>query len=244
MDKAFFTVATQLSLDYNMPLSFLLDNENHFSIYSPLEGRRRFEDNPDIFLKMAVFNGKVVATGKEEGIEAIKEIVGERTGDWIFDGGTLSRIIMMLSSHNRILEMIHPFFVKEKKSNKERENLLYRIIEKEEIERYRDDDAFSEAFAFDENAPDEIGVAIMENGEIVSISGASSDSPLMWQIGVNTKPEYRGKGYGKMAVDILSDIVLDIGHLPFYGTSFSHISSMNVALSSSFRPMWSELISD
>ena len=140
--------------------------------------------------------------------------------------------------------MIHPFFVKEKKSNKERENLLYRIIEKEEIERYRDDDAFSEAFAFDENAPDEIGVAIMENGEIVSISGASSDSPLMWQIGVNTKPEYRGKGYGEMAVDILSDIVLDIGHLPFYGTSFSHISSMNVALSSSFRPMWSELISD
>ena len=244
MDKAFFTVATQLSLDYNMPLSFLLDNENHFSIYSPLEGRRRFEDNPDVFLKMAVFNGKVVATGKEEGIEAIKEIVGERKGDWIFDGGTLSRIIMMLSSHNRRLEMIHPFFVKEKKSNKERENLLYRIIEKEEIERYRDDDAFSEAFAFDENAPDEIGVAIMENGEIVSISGASSDSPLMWQIGVNTKPEYRGKGYGKMAVDILSDIVLDIGHLPFYGTSFSHISSMNVALSSSFRPMWSELISD
>ena len=244
MDKAFFTVATQLSLDYNMPLSFLLDNENHFSIYAPLEGRRRFEDNTDVFLKMAVFNGKVVVTGKEEGIEAIKEIVGERKGDWIFDGGTLSRIIMMLSSHNRRLEMIHPFFVKEKKSNKERENLLYRIIEKEEIERYRDDDAFSEAFAFDENAPDEIGVAIMENGEIVSISGASSDSPLMWQIGVNTKPEYRGKGYGKMAVDILSDIVLDIGHLPFYGTSFSHISSMNVALSSSFRPMWSELISD
>ena len=244
MDKAFSTVATQLSFDYNMPLSFLLDNENHFSIYSPLEGRRRFEDNPDVFLKMAVFNGKVVATGKEEGIEAIKEIVGERKGDWIFDGGTLSRIIMMLSSHNRRLEMIHPFFVKEKKSNKERENLLYRIIEKEEIERYRDDDAFSEAFAFDENAPDEIGVAIMENGEIVSISGASSDSPLMWQIGVNTKPEYRGKGYGKMAVDILSDIVLDIGHLPFYGTAFSHISSMNVALSSSFRPMWSELISD
>ena len=244
MDKAFSTVATQLSFDYNMPLYFLLDNENHFSIYKPQEGRRRFEDNPDVFLKMAVFNGKVVATGKEEGIEAIKEIVGERKGDWIFDGGTLSRIIMMLSSHNRRLEMIHPFFVKEKKSNKERENLLYRIIEKEEIERYRDDDAFSEAFAFDENAPDEIGVAIMENGEIVSISGASSDSPLMWQIGVNTKPEYRGKGYGKMAVDILSDIVLDIGHLPFYGTSFSHISSMNVALSSSFRPMWSELISD
>ena len=241
MDKAFSTVATQLSFDYNMPLSFLLDNENHFSIYKPQEGRRRFEDNPEVFLKMAVFNGKVVATGKEEGVKAIKEIVGERRGDWIFDGGTLSRIIMMLSTHNRRLEMVHPFFVKEKKSNKERGNLSYRIIEKEEIEKYRDDDDFSEAFAFDENAPNEIGVAIMEKGEIVSIAGASSDSPLMWQIGVNTKPKYRGKGYGKIAVDILSDIVIDRGHLPFYGTAFSHISSMNVALSSFFRPMWIEL---
>ena len=244
MDKDFLTVATQLSLDYNMPLSFLLDNDNHFSVYAPLEGRRRFEDNPDVFLKMAVFTGKVVATGKEEGIEANKEIIGKSKGDWIFDGGTLSRIIMMLSSYNRRLEMIHPFFVKSHKSFEDKVDLSYRIIEKDEIEKYRCDDDFSEAFAFDENAPDEIGVAIIENGEIVSISGASSDSVLMWQIGVNTKPKYRGKGYGKMAVDILSDIVIDRGHLPFYGTSFSHIASMNVALSSSFRPMWSELISD
>ena len=93
MDNAFFTVVAQLSFDYNMPLSCLLDNENHFSIYVPQEGRRLFEDNPDIFLKMAVFNGKVVATGKEEAIEAIKEIVGDRKGNCIFDGGKLSRII-------------------------------------------------------------------------------------------------------------------------------------------------------
>ena len=103
MDKAFSTVVAQLSFDYNMPLSFLLDNENHFSIYKPQEGRRRFDDNPDIFLKMAVFNGKIVATGKEEAIEAIKGIIGKRKGDWIFDDGSLSKIIMMLSTYNRRL---------------------------------------------------------------------------------------------------------------------------------------------
>ena len=244
MADVFSLVASQLALDYSMPLSSVMDKENHYSLYTPMEGRRRFEDNPDFFLKLAVFNGKVIATGKEEAIDGIKEIIGERKGEWILDGKSLERIISFLSIHNKHINILHPFFVKSEKTNNDYSTLSYRIIEKEEIERYRDDDAFSEAFAFDENAPDEIGVAIMENGEIVSISGASSDSPLMWQIGVNTKPEYRGKGYGKMAVDILSDIVLDIGHLPFYGTSFSHISSMNVALSSSFRPMWSELISD
>ena len=243
MDNAFNTVAAQLALDYNMPLSFLLDNENHFSIYVPKEGRRLFGDNPDLFLKIAVFNGKVVATGKEEAVEAIKEMVGKRKGYWIFDGFFLSKIILFLSEHGREVEMIHPFFVKSKKSNKETENISFRIIGKEEIEQYRDDD-FSEAFAFDDDAPDEIGVAIMEKGEIVSVSGASSDSPLMWQLGVNTKLDYRGKGYGTSAVEILSDIVLDKGHIPFYGTAFSHISSLNVALSSSFRPMWIELVSN
>ena len=243
MDNTFNTVAAQLALDYNMPLSFLLDNENHFSIYVPKEGRRLFGDNPDLFLKIAVFNGKVVATGKEEAVEAIKEMVGKRKGDWIFDGFFLSKIILFLSEYGREVEMIHPFFVKSKKSNKETENISFRIIEKEEIEQYRDDD-FSEAFAFDDDAPDEIGVAIMEKGEIVSVAGASSDSPLMWQLGVDTKLEHRGKGYGTSAVEILSDIVLDKGHIPFYGTAFSHISSLNVALSSSFRPMWIELVTN
>ena len=84
----------------------------------------------------------------------------------------------------------------------------------------------------------------MEKGEIVSVAGASSDSPLMWQLGVDTKLEHRGKGYGASAVEILSDIVLDKGHIPFYGTAFSHISSLNVALSSSFRPMWIELVTN
>ena len=85
---------------------------------------------------------------------------------------------------------------------------------------------------------------IIENGVVVSVSGASADSPLMWQIGINTKREFSGKGYGKAAVDILSDIVLDRGKIPYYGTAFSHLSSMRIALASSFRPMWTELISN
>ena len=67
----------------------------------------------------------------------------------------------MLSSHDRKLEMIHPFFVKTHKSYEDKGDLSYRIIEKDEIEKYRDNNDFSEAFAFDENAPDEIGVAII-----------------------------------------------------------------------------------
>ena len=244
MDDIFSLVASQLALDYSMPTSFLLDKENHFSLYTPQEGRRAFEDNPDLFLKMAVFNGKIVATGKAEAIEGIKEIVGKRRGDWIFDCGSLERILNFLKEKERRVELLHPFLVKGKKSNNQYEGINYRVLEKEDIAFYKDNDDFSEAFAFDPNAPDEVGVEIIENGVVVSVSGASADSPLMWQIGINTKSEFSGKGYGKAAVDILSDIVLDRGKIPYYGTAFSHLSSMGIALASSFRPLWTELISN
>ncbi len=244
MADVFSLVASQLALDYSMPLSSVMDKENHYTLYTPMEGRRRFEDNPDFFLKLAVFNGKVIATGKEEAIDGIKEIIGERKGEWILDGKSLERIISFLSIHNKHINILHPFFVKSEKTNNDYSTLSYRIIEKEEILGFKDMDEFSEAFAFDENAPDEVGVAIMENGEIAAMAGASSDSPMMWQIGVNTKPQFRGKGYGTKAVDILSNIVLERGIIPYYGTSFSHISSMRVALSASFLPMWTELISN
>lgn len=80
MADVFSLVASQLALDYSMPLSSVMDKENHYYLYTPMEGRRRFEDNPDFFLKLAVFNGKVIATGKEEAIDGIKEIIGERKG--------------------------------------------------------------------------------------------------------------------------------------------------------------------
>ena len=102
MADVFSLVASQLALDYSMPLSSVMDKENHYSLYTPMEGRRRFEDNPDFFLKLAVFNGKVIATGKEEAIEGIKEIIGERKGEWILDGKSLERIISFLSIHNLV----------------------------------------------------------------------------------------------------------------------------------------------
>ena len=74
MDDIFSLVASQLALDYSMPTSFLLDKENHFSLYTPQEGRRAFEDNPDLFLKMAVFNGKIVATGKLRPLRVLRKL--------------------------------------------------------------------------------------------------------------------------------------------------------------------------
>ena len=110
-----------------------------------------------------------------------------------------------------------------------------------EIEQFRDDDRFREAFTFLEEAPDVIGVAAVKDGNIAGMAGASADSPAMWQIGINVVPGMRNAGVGRMLVTRLKNEILRQGILPYYGTGFSHIASQKVALGAGFVPAWAEL---
>ena len=94
------------------------------------------------------------------------------------------------------------------------------------------------------DAPDRIGIAAVLNGEIIGMAGASEDSPLMRQIGINVLPDFRGKGIAEYLVTALKNMILDEGYLPFYGTSMSHLASQRVALSAGFRPAWTELTAE
>ena len=89
---------------------------------------------------------------------------------------------------------------------------------------------------------DELGVAAICDGQIAGMAGASSDSPTMWQIGINVSLEKRRAGIGTMLVTLLKNEILKRGYLPYYGTAFSHIASQRVALASGFLPAWAELV--
>ena len=101
---------------------------------------------------------------------------------------------------------------------------------------------YDKAFSFDEAAPDELGVAAICDGQIAGMAGASSDSPTMWQIGINVSLERRRAGIGTMLVTLLKNEILKRGYLPYYGTAFSHLASQRVALASGFLPAWAELV--
>ena len=235
------SVADVLSKDYAVETEDLLDQRSHYSIYRPLEGRRTFAVRDTVFLKILAFNGKIVATGEEEAVEFVKELTSGKRADWVFDSSSLQSISDFLTSKGRKIDIIHPFFVKDEKTNRDYSGLDLRFLDRDGIEMFRGRDIFSEAFAFSPEAPDEMGVIVVEDGRMVGAAGASRDSRKLWQIGVDVLPEYRGRGIGKAVVDILSDRVIERGLIPFYGTSVSHLASVNIALSAGFRPMWTEL---
>ncbi|HAV27012.1 MAG TPA: GNAT family N-acetyltransferase, partial [Lachnospiraceae bacterium] len=88
---------------------------------------------------------------------------------------------------------------------------------------------------------DVIGIAAFRGGDILGMAGASADSAMFWQIGIDVLPEARGLSIGKILVTRLRDEILMRDRVPYYGTATSHMLSQNVAIVSGFRPAWAEL---
>lgn len=233
-------LAKQLAIDFCTDEKSVLSKENIFTEYRALDGRRIFQEG-ECFLKIAVVNGKILASGKRNIIAWVSEKYKNGNGAWFMDMECLHELEAGLSEFGCQIGQAHPFYIATEKSIVDTKDFEIRIFIGDELEQFRDDERFGEAFIFDDVPKDEIGVGAYKNGEILGMAGATSDSDRMWQIGINVMPEAEGMGIGTMLVEIIKNEILDRGRLPFYGTSMSHIASQKVALAAGFTPAWAEL---
>jgi predicted GNAT family acetyltransferase len=81
----------------------------------------------------------------------------------------------------------------------------------------------------------------MDGNQIMGMAGCSEDAPGWMQIGIDVMPEYRSRGVGTYLVTLLKNRIMEMGDIPFYGTSASNYHSWNIALNSGFRPAWVEV---
>ena len=235
-------LSNQIAADYCCMQKDVLDHRNHFTDHQFLAGRRRFQEGTECFLKIAIINGKVLFTGSPGIITWCRNEYAEAGAEWFFEAKNLRRLNDRLYQDGYRIEMVHPFYISERITEVDTVDYDIRWYENETIEQFRGDDRYSEAFAFDKDAPDVLGVSAVRKGLILGMAGASSDSPTMWQIGININPESREAGIGTMLVTLLKNEVLRRGFLPYYGTSMSHIASQRVALGAGFLPAWAELV--
>ena len=232
----------QLSLDYVCSEAEVTDGKNHFTHHRILEGRRRFQEQGNCILKIAAIDGKLLFTGADPVLSWCEEQYRDADAAWFFEAKNLHRLNDRLRDEGSRIEMVHPFFLAEEQTFAKQTQFETRWFEGDEIEAFRGDKRFDEAFAFDRNAPDVLGVAAIRGSSILGMAGASCDSPIMWQIGINVAPEEQGHGIGTNLVTLLKNEILSRGILPFYGTSMSHLASQRVALGAGFVPAWVELI--
>lgn len=235
-------LAKQLALDYCCEVAEVLDREDHFHVFAPLDGRRRFDgDRP---VKLAAVNGKLLCTGRREIVEELSQALRGVDAAWCFETDRLRRLDEILTRHGCRVGQVHPFFVAMKKTGAPAPDFDTVWYEREQIAQFQGDRRFAEAFSFLPDAPDVLGVAAVQDGAILGMAGASADSPYLWQIGIDTLPDARRTGVGTALVALLKNEVLARGKLPYYGTAVSHIASQRVAVKAGFLPAWAELLGE
>ena len=208
------SVAKQLAIDFCCTEEMVLDRENVFTEYKPQEGRRIFRES-EFFFKAASVNGKILASGKPEIIRWARETYKDGSGAWFMDVENLRRIDEKMKEFGCHIAQAHPFYIATEKTIVDTKGYEIKKYVGDEINQFRGDNRFDEAFLFADIPKDEIGIAVMAEAE--------------------------GLGIGSMLVEILKNEILDLGRIPFYGTAVSHIVSQRVALHAGFYPAWAEL---
>ncbi len=233
----------QLSLDYCCSVQDLEQGRgNLFTTYRPLEGRRRYNETDDVFLKILSVKGRLLVTGREDIVQILRETEADTPAPWFMESGNMRKLEALIRPYGYQIGMVHPFYLAFDQTSVRYDGYEIRILERAEIEQFRGDERFSNAFTFQQFAPDEIGVCASEDGRILGMAGASADSPIMWQIGIDVLEEARGRHLGRLLVSILKNEILRRGRIPYYGAAISHTLSQNIAIDSGFRLGWTELV--
>ena len=234
----------QLALDYCCSLEEVENKQNQYHEYVPLEGRRRFEEKDNCYLKIMTFRNKLFFTGEMEIIQWCKDRWGDMEAAWFMEAPMMKELNHRLGLDGYEIAKIHPFFISWEESQPEPESSDWqtRYFWGAEIGQFRDDVRFRKAFSFCPTAPDEIGIAALDGENILGMAGVSADSEKLWQIGIDVMKEARGRKIGVGLVKLLKNEILRLGKLPYYGTAVSHNISQNIAFQAGFRPAWTELI--
>lgn len=230
----------QIIEDYSCSKNDVIDDLNHFTVFKVNDGRRKYDHIDECFLRMIVINSKLIFSGKKEVIALVKEKYKDAEGQWILEPENLASLNEILHRFGYRISMIHPFFISETKSDIDSRYEI-EVLNKEQIKQYLDDERFDEAFDSNINCINVLGCMLKHDGEIIGMSGASIDSPYMMQIGVNVVDKYKNNGFGSVLVSKIKNEIIDMGYLPYYQTSFSHISSQKVATNAGFKLAFIEL---
>lgn len=232
----------QLAADFCCTADEVLDSSHHFTVFEPRPDRRQYLEIVPCILKIAVVNGKLLFTGREDVIARCRALYADSDGPWFMEARNQAALNRELNAFGAEIRHARPFFTADRIEPVDTRDLDIRRYSPETIEAFRGDERFSDAYGFCPGAPDVVGVGAFRDGKALGMAGASADSPLLWQIGINVEPEARGQGIAAMLVQLIRNDILAAGRLPYYGTSISHLASQRVALSAGFRPAWFELV--
>lgn len=238
--------AKQLSVDLNCSPEDLFKSENTVTIPKNNDGRRLFTDEPPLFRAASMGMGAVIAAANAVTPYA-KLLAEQRGGAEIFEAAAVSALNRELFTHGCCIGHQSQYYLPKTpyRSGARHEGYSLRVFEGTEISELYSCEGFSNALLYrNEGARRDILAVCAINGRrIMGIAGASNDSPVMAQIGIDVLPEFRGMGVGAALVSACAAELLAAGYIPYYGTWSGNIISQRLAAKCGFFPAWCEMSS-
>ncbi len=239
--------AKQLAADYACNPGDFFGNISRVTKARFMEGYRAFKDEPDFF-KMATMGSAVIASVSDEMLSFTTDLFAKADKDnavSLFDGLQLYALNKKLSYYNKAAGAARIYFLPETPYKfTPKSGYDIRVFDEAEIQttlyQYR---GFDNALMYSakKERHDIVAVCAVNGRNIIGIAGASNDSGIFWQIGIDILPEFRGGGLASELVSALTQEVFMNGAVPYYGTWGGNIASQNVARKCGYYPAWSEL---
>jgi len=195
-------------------------------------------ETADTFFEIATFGHHAVMRGDPMMMAWCAERFGSTLARWILDGDNLYSLDTKLRSLGKKLAGEHMRYLRlcPETTATAPVGFTYKWYHKDTIGALYEHRTFDNALNFER---DVIALAAWDGqGKIAAMAGADDYWGSMWQIGIDTLPEYRRLGLGVYLVKTLALAIEAGGNLPFYTTWGPNIASARVALGAGFLPVW------
>ena len=200
-------------------------------------------DNPeDEFFRMMCFGNAAVVRAHEEICNWCKNFVSKYIGFRCFDGVQMSFICRELAKYDYTVScgqgaIPDMNFIRNNKSG------LYnlRIIKKNEVKRFYSDEIYGSFYPDDKEwhmlnyeEETEYIVANYDNNKVTGFATADRCTDNIYELGVETLPEYCQKGIATAVTTELTNLLLSMDIIPYIGFAWSNIASKNTAIKSGY----------
>ncbi|MBU5593424.1 GNAT family N-acetyltransferase [Clostridium sp. MSJ-4] len=203
-----------------------------------------FKDDKNVFIKSENKFFEIVTFGKNAVIKAHPsiynwciELFSTTSAEDIMDGENLFFIETKLREFGKKLAGEHTryLYLNKNETIYKPNDFEYKFFDKTNINTLYSNKGFDNALNYKN---DVIAFGAYKENQLVAIAGADDYMSSLWQIGIDTLPEYRNKGLASYLVKTLADEIERRGALPYYTTWSANIASTTVALKVGFSPIW------